>query len=96
MKFKNLDFKKEPALSAINIFLYLILALIICLLLLKITGNSPLFETIITTVGIALLVNMLRHEFLLGKFLGEHKEFKDNVKRSFQNLRDDIKELKKK
>lgn len=96
MKFKSIDFKKEPVLSTINLFIYIILVIIIYFLLLKITGNSPLFETVVATVLVALASIIYRHEFLLGKFIGEQDEFRENVKTSFQNLREDIQELKKK
>lgn len=83
-------------LSVINIALYLVLIIVIYFLLLKVTGHSPIFETIVITLVIGLVINMYRYEFILGKFIGDQEEFKDNVKDSFHNLKNDIQELKKK
>jgi len=91
---RSLDFKNEPTLAIVNLFLYILLILIIYQLLLKVMGRSPIFETIVVSLLLVLIVNNFRYEFLLGKFLGEYKEFKKNVVNSFDNMKKDIKKSK--
>ena len=92
--FRGIDFKNEPVLSVINITLYLVLIVVIYFLWLKITGHSPVFETIITALVMGMIINTFRYEYTLGKLSGEMQGLKDNVKESFINMKDDIKEIK--
>lgn len=101
--FINLDFKNEPIFALINLILYILLIIVIYQIFLKITGHSPLFETITMSLLTIIIINSLRYEYLLGKITGENKEFKlninefkNNIKQSFDHLRDDIKEIKEK
>ena len=94
--FASLDFKNEPILSIINLILYILLVIVIYQILLKVSGHSPLFETVTMSLLTVLIVNSLRYEYLLGRFIGENKEFRNNLKQSFDRLRDDIREIKTK
>jgi len=94
MKFNTIDFKKDPILSIINLSLYIVLIIVIYFLLLKILGHSPIFETIIATLLIGMIINLFRYEHALGKFIGETTEFRKNIKESFHNIKQDIKEIK--
>ena len=92
--FINLDFKNEPIFALINLILYILLIIVIYQIFLKIAEHSPLFETTTMSLLTIVIVNSLRYEYILGKFIGENKEFKNNVQQSFINLRDDINEIK--
>ncbi len=94
--FINLDFKNEPIFALINLVLYILLIIVIYQIFLKITEHSPLFETVTMSLLTIIIINSLRYGYLLGKFIGENNEFRQNVKQSFNYLREDIKEIKKK
>ncbi len=98
----GINFKKDPFLSLVNVILYLVLIIVIYFLLLKVTGHSPVFEAIMITIVIGLILNSFRYEFVLGKFIGENNEFKksirqsfDHIKRDFREIKEDVKSLKK-
>ena len=93
--FRNLDFKNEPILAFINLILYIFLIIVIYQIILKISGNSPTFETIIITALSLIMINSFRYEYLLGKYIGENTEFKKNIKQSFELIRKDIQEIKR-
>ena len=96
MKFlRGLDFKNEPVLAIINLILYIFLIIVIYQIFLKIIGRSPIFETVIMGILGILIINSFRHEFLLGKFVGENKEFKKNIEQSFNHIKEDIKIIRK-
>ncbi|MEK6950575.1 MAG: hypothetical protein AABX13_02525 [Nanoarchaeota archaeon] len=90
----GLDFKQEPVLAVLNLILYITLLVAIYFLFLKVTGNSPVFETIITTLVVGLIINTFRYEFTLGKLAGSQEEFRRNVERSFANMKEDLNEVK--
>ena len=91
----GLDFKNEPILAIINLILYIFLIIAIYQIFLKIIGHSPIFETVIMSILGILIINSFRHEFLLGKSIGENKEFKKNIEQSFNHIKEDIKIIKK-
>ena len=76
--FRSLDFKNEPILAIINLVLYIFLIIIIYQIILKISGHSPTFETIIITALSIIMINSFRYEYLLGKHISENTEFKKN------------------
>ena len=94
--FTSLDFKNEPILAIINLILYILLIIVIYQIFLRITGHSPVFESVMISILTILIINSFRYEYILGKFIGGDKEFKNNIKHSFASLRDDIKEIKEK
>ena len=76
----------------IEILFYVLLVWLIIQILLKLFGNSPTIEMILTT-GLGLIFAYL---LKVSKFIGKTEEFMENSKESFMRISRDMEEIKKK
>jgi len=69
---------------------------LIYMLILKITGHSPTETAIFGTALGVMATAIYQINYKLGNLIGENKEFKSNVKESFNKMKTDLEALKKK
>ena len=76
----------------IEILFYVFLIWLAIQILLKLFGNSPTTDMILTT-GFALTITYL---LKISKFMGKTESFMENSKESFRKISRDMEEIKKK
>lgn len=84
--------KKDVFETIIEVLFYILLVWLAFQILLKITGNSPTTDMILTT-ALALIITYL---LKVSKFIGKTEVFMENSKDSFRRIAKDMGEIKKK
>jgi len=82
--------------TIIKIIFYVFLIWFIIQIILKLSGNSPSIEVILTT-GLGVIFSyLLIATYRMGLFVGSVNEFMKNSKSSFKKISEDMDEIKRK
>ena len=80
----------------IKVIFYILLVWLLIQIILKLSGNSPSLDSILTT-GLGVIISYLLLATLqISHFTGKTSEFMENSKEAFKRIKKDIEELKDK
>lgn len=80
----------------IKIIFYILLVWLLIQIILKLSGNSPSLDSILTT-GLGVIISYLLLATLqIANFMGKTSEFMENSKEAFKRIKEDIEKLKDK
>ena len=82
-------------MKIVEVIFYIFLILSAIMITLKVTGNSPTLETVLSMTMTVILSFLLIATFKVAHFIGKNSEFMDTSKESFKRIRIDMHKIQK-